>query len=113
MGAGYTLLNDGHVRVDIFYQRLTPTAKAWINLFGVVLFLIPGCILVIATSWSFVANSFAVMEGSPDPGGIPYRFLLKACVPAGFILLLLQGISMGIKSLFTILDRELEPGAGD
>ena len=108
MGAGYTLLHDGHVRVDIFYQRLTPKAKAWINLVGVLFFLIPGCVLVIATSWSFVASSWAVMEGSPDPGGIPYRFLLKACLPAGFILLLLQGISLGIKSLFLILDEEIE-----
>lgn len=102
MGAGYTLLKDGHVRVDIFYQNLSPKAQAWINLLGVLFFLIPGCVMIIATSWSFVANSWAVMEGSPDPGGIPYRFLLKACIPAGFILVLLQGLSLGIKSLFTI-----------
>ena len=56
LGAGYTLLYDGHVRVDIFYQRLSPSAKAWINLIGVLLFLIPGCVLIIATSWSFVVN---------------------------------------------------------
>ena len=102
LGAGYTLLYDGHVRVDIFYQRLSPSAKAWINLIGVLLFLIPGCVLIIATSWSFVVNSWAVMEGSPDPGGIPYRYVLKACIPVGFILVLLQGISLGIKSLFVI-----------
>lgn len=113
MGAGYTLLHDGHVRVDIFYQRLGDKAQAWINLVGVLLFLIPGCMLVIATSWSFVANSWAVLEGSPDPGGIPYRFLLKACIPVGFVLLLLQGISLCIESLFTILGEEVEPGVGD
>ncbi|NNE18255.1 MAG: TRAP transporter small permease subunit [Myxococcales bacterium] len=113
MGAGYTLLYDGHVRVDIFYQPLSPKAKAWINLVGVLLFLIPGCLLVIATSWSFVFNSWAVMEGSPDPGGIPYRFLLKACLPAGFVLLLLQGISLGIKSLFIILGEEIQSVLGD
>jgi TRAP-type mannitol/chloroaromatic compound transport system permease small subunit len=113
MGAGYTLLKDGHVRVDIFYQRLSAKSRAWIDLFGVLFFLIPGCVMVIATSWSFVSNSWAVMEGSPDPGGIPYRFLLKACIPAGFILLLLQGISLGIKSLFTIRGEEPETGVGD
>jgi TRAP-type mannitol/chloroaromatic compound transport system permease small subunit len=112
MGAGYTLLYDGHVRVDIFYQRLSPKAQAWIDFVGVLLFLIPGCVMVIATSWSFVANSWAVMEGSPDPGGIPYRFLLKACIPAGFTLLLLQGVSLWIKSLFTILGEEVEPEVG-
>lgn len=113
MGAGYTLLHDGHVRVDIFYQRLGPKAKAWIDFIGVLLFLIPGCVMIIATSWSFVANSLAVLEGSPDPGGIPYRFLLKACIPAGLTLLLLQGLSLGAKSLLTILGHELEAEVGD
>ena len=113
MGAGYTLLYDGHVRVDIFYQRLSPRAQAWVNFLGVLFFLIPGCVMVIATSWNFVASSYAVLEGSPDPGGIPYRFLLKACVPVGFILLLLQGISLGIKSLLTILGEEVDTGVPD
>lgn len=113
MGAGYTLLHDGHVRVDIFYQRLGPKAKAWIDFIGVLLFLIPGCVMIIATSWSFVSSSWAVLEGSPDPGGIPYRFLLKACIPAGLTLLLLQGLSLGIKSLLTILGEEHEAEVGD
>ena len=108
MGAGYTLLKDGHVRVDIFYQRLTPRGKAWINLIGVLLFLIPGSYLIIATSLKWVYNAWAVMEGSPDPGGIPYRWVLKACVPAGFTLILLQGISLGLKSAMTLVGVELE-----
>jgi len=108
MGAGYTLLKDGHVRVDIFYQRMSPKAQAWINLVGVLLFLIPGCYLIISTSMHFVINSFSIMEGSPDPGGIPFRWVLKACIPAGFVLVFLQGISMGIKSLFTIVGKDIE-----
>lgn len=112
MGAGYTLLHDGHVRVDIFYQRLSPRSQAWINLVGVLLFLIPGCIMIIVTSLNFVYNAWTVMEGSPDPGGIPYRFVVKACIPVGFTLVLLQGLSMGIKSLFTILGEEPEAGEG-
>jgi TRAP-type mannitol/chloroaromatic compound transport system permease small subunit len=110
MGAGYTLLKDGHVRVDIIYQRLGPKGQAWVNLMGVLFFLIPGCYMIIATSMKFVYNAWAVMEGSPDPGGIPFRYLLKACIPAGFILILLQGISMGIKSLLTILGKPFETG---
>mgnify|MGYP006300617197 FL=1 len=108
MGAGYTLLKDGHVRVDIFYQRGSPKAQAWINFLGVIFFLIPGCFMIIATSLPFVYNAWAVMEGSPDPGGIPYRFILKSCIPAGFILLFLQGLSLGIKSLLTILGKEID-----
>ena len=113
LGAGYTLLQDGHVRVDIFYQRFGPKAKAWINLVGVLFFLIPGCVLIIATSWSFVVNSWTVMEGSPDPGGIPYRFVLKACIPLGLGLVLLQGISLGIKSFFILRGEEIESVAVD
>jgi TRAP-type mannitol/chloroaromatic compound transport system permease small subunit len=62
--------------------------------------------MVITTSWKFTLNSFAIMEGSPDPGGIPFRFLLKGCLPVGFTLLLLQGISLGIHSLLQILGIE-------
>jgi TRAP-type mannitol/chloroaromatic compound transport system permease small subunit len=106
IGAGYTLLYDGHVRVDIFYQRLGPKGKAWINLLGVLLFLIPGCLMIIKTSWHFVLRAFEVGEGSPDPGGIPYRFFVKGLIPVGFSLLLLQGISMGIHSLLQVLNIE-------
>lgn len=106
IGAGYTLLHDGHVRVDIFYQRLAGKARAWVNFLGVILLLLPGCILIIVTSWKFVHNAWSIMEGSPDPGGIPYRFLLKGCIPAGFGLLCLQGLSMGIHSLMQILGLE-------
>ena len=102
IGAGYTLLHDGHVRVDIIYQRVGFKSRAWINLIGVILFLIPGCAMVITTSWKFTMNAFLIMEGSPDPGGIPFRFVLKGCLPVGFTLLLLQGISLGIHSLMQI-----------
>jgi TRAP-type mannitol/chloroaromatic compound transport system permease small subunit len=106
IGAGYTLLHDGHVRVDIIYQRLGSKGRAWINLGGVLLFLIPGCIMVITTSWKFAANSFAMLEGSPDPGGIPLRFIIKGCIPVGFVLLLIQGISLGLHSFMQILGIE-------
>jgi TRAP-type mannitol/chloroaromatic compound transport system permease small subunit len=106
IGAGYTLLHDGHVRVDIVYQRLGLKGQAWINLLGVIFFLIPGCFMVMSTSWKFVVNSYMIMEGSPDPGGIPFRFIVKGCIPAGFLLLLIQGISLGMHSLLQILGIE-------
>lgn len=106
IGAGYTLLHDGHVRVDIIYQRLGPKGRAWVNLIGVIFFLIPGCLLVIDTSWKFVSNSFSMMEGSPDPGGIPFRFIVKGTMTVGYGLLLLQGISMGLHALLQLLGAE-------
>jgi TRAP-type mannitol/chloroaromatic compound transport system permease small subunit len=112
IGAGYTLLHDGHVRVDIIYQRLGYKGQAWVNLMGVIFFLIPGCLMVVATSWKFMLNSFLILEGSPDPGGIPFRFLIKGCIPAGFVLLLMQGVSLAIHSLLQITGREIpEEGA--
>lgn len=106
IGAGYTLLHDGHVRVDIIYQRLGSKAQAWINFIGCIFFLFPGCFLVVFTSLGFVENSFAIFEGSPDPGGIPLRFILKSMIPLGFILVWLQGLSLFIKSFLVIIGRE-------
>ncbi len=106
IGAGYTLLHDGHVRVDIIYQRLGFKGQAWINLMGVIVFLIPGCLMLIITSFKFVLTSFLILEGSPDPGGIPLRFIVKGFIPAGFSLLLLQGFSLGVHSLMQILGVE-------
>lgn len=103
MGAGYTLKEDGHVRVEVFYGRLSDKGKAWVNLIGVIFFLIPSCVLFIKTSIPFVVKSCMVMEGSPDPGGIPCRFLLKSCIPAGYFLILIQGISLGITSFFEVI----------
>lgn len=104
LGASYTLRHDVHVRVDIFYnsKRFTDVHRAWIDLLGTLFFLMPFCILVIVSSWEFVANSFAIAEGSPDPGGLPYRFLLKAAMPLGFLLLVIQGVAIIVKSVDTI-----------
>lgn len=110
IGAGYTLLHDGHVRVDIIYQRLGPKGQAWINLLGCIIFMAPGCYLVISTSMGYVYESWSIMEGSPDPGGIPYRFLIKGCIPVGFMFLALQGISLFIRSLAIITGHEQAEG---
>lgn len=103
IGAGYTLLHDAHVRVDIFYQRLSEKQKAWVNLLGTLFFLLPGCYLVISTSWQFLVNSWVIREGSPDPGGVPARYILKVMIPLGFSLIALQGVSLGLQSLLALL----------
>jgi len=100
LAAGYTLLHDEHVRVDIVYSRFSPRKKAWFDFVLLFVFFFPSCILVMYTSWPFVLNSFLVLEGSPDPGGIPFRFLLKSVIIIGFLILILQGISEAIKRYF-------------
>ena len=103
--AGFTHLKDGHVRVDIIYSRLSPGKKAFINFAFALLFLFPTCFLMIKTSLPFIERSWAVLEGSPDPGGLPARYLLKAAIPVGFFLLALQGLSETIKN-FHVLFRQ-------
>lgn len=104
LGAAYTLKYDEHVRVDVLHHGrwMTPQRRAWVDLIGTLLFLIPFCVVVIVTSWPFVANAFGYAESSPDPGGLPHRFLLKAAIPIGFGLLLLQGIAGIIRAWQTI-----------
>jgi TRAP-type mannitol/chloroaromatic compound transport system permease small subunit len=107
MGAGYTLLHDKHVRVDIFYSLMGSKQRAMINIIGILLLLLPSCYLVLSTSIPWVITSYQVGEVSIDPGGIPARFLLKGVLPVGYFLLLLQGISLGIKSIFVLLDKPM------
>jgi len=99
LGAAYTLKHDRHVRVDIVYVNLPAKAKVWVNLVGGILFLIPFCILGILISADFVETSFRIQETSPDPGGLPARYVIKAMIPLGFLLLLIQGISLIFSSL--------------
>ena len=105
LGAAYTFKHDGHVRVDIFYQSrwMDERRRAWVDLLGGLFLLLPFCLLIIVSSMPFVGNSFAMGEGSPDPGGLPYRFLLKAAIPVGFGLLLLQGVAHKLRSVQILL----------
>lgn len=101
LGAAYTLRHDGHVRVDMIYRSrfMGARRRALVDLAGTLLFLLPFCWLVISGSLPFVENAWSMHEGSPDPGGLPARWLLKAAIPFGFALLLLQGIAMAIRSV--------------
>ena len=103
LGAAYTLKDDRHVRVDVFYAKFSRRGKAWVNLFGVLLFLIPFCLIVIKGGIPYVDVSWNLNEKSSDPGGLPARYLIKSVIVAGFGLLLLQGTSLACQSILDIL----------
>ncbi len=108
-GAAYTLKKNEHVRVDVIYTLYSVKTKAWVNLFGSILLLIPFCLLIIWSSQNFVIMSFTINETSPDAGGLPARYLLKGFIPLSFFFLLLQGISLTFKSFLIIKDNYSEP----
>jgi len=109
LGAGYTLLYGGHVRVDIFYRAANSRRKALVDLVGVGLLLLPVCLLILWVSWPYVVNSWAVLEGSKETSGIQAVFLLKSAIVAFSILMALQGLSMAIRSVFTLAGIETAP----
>lgn len=111
--AAYTLMRDEHVRVDVFYSRWSPRRRAVVNLAGALLLLIPVCAVVGWTSLSFVAASWAAGEGSPDPGGLPGRYVLKAIIPVSVGLLGLQGLSQALHSLQQWRDAPASSTAGE
>jgi TRAP-type mannitol/chloroaromatic compound transport system permease small subunit len=107
--AGYAHLRGDHVRVDIFYARMSERMQAVVDLVGSAVFLLPTCFLVAWTSIPFIQASLAVLEGSPDPGGLPGRYILKLAIPVGFGLLALQGLSEMVKNVDTLIGSRGEP----
>ena len=105
LGAAYTLQDDEHVRVDIFYRDFTTLKKAWINLCGSTLMLLPLCIFIVWSSVAYVEQAWSIKETSGDAGGIPAVYLLKTLIPCFAILLLLQGIAEILKSLAIIFSK--------
>ncbi len=99
LGTPWTLQEDRHVRVDVFYNRFSAQTQAWINLLGTFFLLFPLCSITFWESLSFVASSYRLNETSAQPGGLPYRWALKAVIPLSFLLLGLQGVSIFFKSL--------------
>jgi len=103
--AGFALLKDGHVRVDIFYRGASARRKAWVNLLGTSLLLFPTCILIFSGSLPYVIDSWSVFEGSKDGGGLEAVFILKSFILVFSVLLFLQGFSEILKSLKVLNER--------
>lgn len=102
LGAGYTLLVDGHVRVDIFYASLSESTKAMVNIFGHLFFLLPSMLVLLVYSWPSVKSAWAIMEGPISVGGIPASFLLKTLIPAFCILLIIQALACLLRDVLRL-----------
>ena len=110
LGAGYTLKHNGHVRIDLFYNRFGPRGQAWIDLAGGLLFLLPMAMLLMWLSWPMFFEAWLTQEQSPDAGGL-VRWPVKLLLPLGFGLLALQGVAeiikrLGVLSGHLVLPRE-------
>lgn len=92
-GAAYTLKHEGHVRVDIFYRKMTPAHQAMVDFFGCLLLLIPICLFITISSWDYVLTSWSLKEGSPEAGGLPFVFILKTSMLIMPLLILFQGLA--------------------
>lgn len=110
LAAGYTLLRNEHVRIDVLSQRWSAQARAWVDIVGSVLFLLPIGVLMVWLSWPMFLESFARHEISGNAGGL-LRWPVKLLIPIGFLLLCLQGLSELIKRIVFLQGLAPDPGA--
>ena len=103
--SAYTLKHDGHVRVDVFYRKMSIRQKALVNSLGTVFLLMPVCLFIGFMSWEYISNSWRVLETSQDPGGIPFIYLLKSLILVMAVTLLVQGVAELLRSLMILSGR--------
>ncbi len=109
LAMAYTLKHDGHVRVDVFYRQFSRRTKAWVDLLGTLLLLVPVCTFIGWSSFDYVASSWALREASMEAGGLPGVFLLKSLILLMSASVLLQGIAEVLRNLMIILQGAEEP----
>jgi TRAP-type mannitol/chloroaromatic compound transport system permease small subunit len=102
IASAYTLMHDGHVRVDVFYREASPRTKAMVDLFGSLFLLLPVCVVFWWRAWPFVAQSWAVHEGSRETSGIQAIYLLKSELLVFTVLMGLQGIAKAIHAFHAL-----------
>ena len=106
--AGYTLLHNEHIRIDVVSQRFSRKTKIWIDIFGTIFFMLPMTVFIMVLGWAMFMESYTVHEVSADPGGL-LRWPVKLLIPAGFLLLALQGVSEIIKRAGFLLGHIHDP----
>ena len=108
IGAGYTLLRNEHVRIDIIASRLSPRTRAWIDVLGGIVFLLPMALIIMWLAWPVFLDSYQLHESSPNAGGL-IRWPVKLMMPVGFFLLALQGVSEIIKRTAFLMNLIPDP----
>ena len=106
LAAGYTLLNDEHVRVDLIYRTSSDMYKSIINILGSLFFLIPFCLITYSTCFPYVERSWKILEGSPETSGLNAVFLLKTALIIFPLLLLIQAISIIYRNIKIIIEKK-------
>ena len=92
--AGYSFKHNRHVRVDLFYEKMTATEKRQVDLWGTLIFLLPWCLILMYTGWNSAMDAYAVGERSPEANGLPNLWLIQFAIPVGAFLLFLQGVAV-------------------
>ena len=107
LGAAYTLKCDEHVRVDIFYRKLSKRRRAMVDLTGTIVFLLPMAAFLVVASWDYVSTSWAIRESSREAGGLPFPFvpILKSLIPATALMLVLQGVADSLGAILALQGR--------
>ena len=98
-GIGYTLKENGHVRVDIFYETLSPRMQIYIDILSALVFALPITLIVAYYGYSYALDAYQLGEGSPDPGGLPYRWIIRSVVPLANVFLLICVVHSVIHNL--------------
>ena len=109
LGAGYTLLRQEHIRIDVIYGKFSRRTQVWIDIFGTLFLLLPMCLIFLYLSWPFFLHSIQSGEISANAGGL-ILWPVKALMPLGFLLLTLQGISELIKRIAFQMGLVSDPG---
>lgn len=102
-GAAYAMREDAHVRVDVLYAHLSTRRRALVDLAGTLFLMLPVCTVILYGSVDFVGYAYRIGESSPDPGGLPHRFLIKAALPLGYALVVLQSLAVVVRCAQTLV----------
>lgn len=106
LAAAWVLREEAHVRVDLFYRRWSARTRAWADLAGVFVFMLPMLVMILYTSWPLLQRSWRILEKSPTSDGLAHLYLLKSMVPVFCVLLMLQGLALAARSVLTLAGRD-------